>query len=1274
MQRLFLIAAVLLLSRTLSPATEGGYEGAKWAFLDAKQVLSAAAEVTPAKYPDCDQAIVDEKIENDYRADGTGETQIETFQKVLTEKGKRDGRTLSLYFQLPYNTVDVVKMEVIKPDGQVAPVDVAANSKEMIDDSQMAMNIYDPNSKILKVNIPGVEIGDVVHSISRTTTERPIIPGEFADETEFEGDAFIRHMSYEVEAPEDKPLKHIMLRDEVPGTVVASTHPGDAHTLVYHWEINQVPRMFAEPSMPSYGVVLQRLLVTTTPDWQTISKWYWNLSQAHLVAQTPDMKETVEQLTAQAQTEPDKIKAIFHYVSNKIRYMGLTPEKDRPGYEPHDVKVTFSNKYGVCRDKAALLVSMLRLASINAYPVLTNYGAKRDQDVPNPFFNHAIVGVEQGKGSYLLMDPTDENTRVLFPSAESDQSFLVARPEGETLLTSSVVASDENMVHIKTEASLNAEGQLTAKSVINFDGYNDNAYREGFSEMKTDDRRRFFERILKESLPGAKLDSLTITPEKMSDVSSDVRAELEFSVDDTVASGGGKAIVNLPWIGKKLGVVNFILNGTGLEKRKYPLRTSVACGVQEDIAMKLDPQFTGTVSMPSYTPIQTPFMTYDRHVEFKDGSLTGTHTLKLNVVEFSSSDYLKLKQILEKLAYDNRKAPVLEKADALAAKASQAVGAGADPQVDSNATILERQQELEVTDPHTAIYRVKYKKKILTYAGKKDESEIKVNYNPACEEARIVRAVVTSPTGQQQDISKDEINILDAGWNASAKRYTGGKILVANLPGVDVGSTIEVEYEITTKGGALLSHFEPFQDFDDVEKESFQLTLPPKLAFQKQVTGLSGTVAEESSVEKGLQTFRWSAKNIKALPEEPQLPPPWFFRAGVDYFIGDPKSYLTELQKTMLDRASQNAKTAVVAKQITGQATTRLDAAIAIRDFVAKSIRVAGPSFTDLPLSELSAADTTLSDGYGHAADRAILLYAMLSASGFQPEFILASALPPIPGVTEVAKSSPVLDAFKFPLVRISLDGETYYLDDTDQYAKMGTTSFDGRWAIALGDQTYAVIKAPAGCENKTDSEIKLSLADNGNAEISFSRQIYGEDYNFDKKYFAELTPEERKRYFQQLVAGIAQGARPVGDLTTDFTGYPGILRYTVAIDDYSVVDGNYMYFDLPYTPSLFPAGADRRLLPLYLTEKTEHTTRIEMELPPNFQKVAIAPQNQTLAVPGTAGTAKVNVVVTGNKYIITDQLETSPAIIGPQDYPAMLKVESTLSNKSSKAFLLGKS
>ena len=77
---------------------------------------------------------------------------------------------------------------------------------------------------------------------------------------------------------------------------------------------------------------MQRVLVSTTPDWQDVSKWYWDLSQPHLEATTPEMTNTVNELTAGAKTDMDKIKSIFYYVSKNIRYMGLTPEKDRPGF------------------------------------------------------------------------------------------------------------------------------------------------------------------------------------------------------------------------------------------------------------------------------------------------------------------------------------------------------------------------------------------------------------------------------------------------------------------------------------------------------------------------------------------------------------------------------------------------------------------------------------------------------------------------------------------------------------------------------------------------------------------------------------------------------------------------------------------------------------------------------------------------------------------------------------------------------------------------------
>src|SRR5205823_6039743 len=148
--------------------TNTNYDGPRWTFLDTKKILEAAAAITTAKYPDSDSATVEKKMVRVYRADGTGECQDEAYVKVLTEKGKRGNRSLRLDYMLPYSTAEAVKIEVIKPNGKIATVDLAANSKEMIDDSQMGMNIYDPNVKILNVNIPGVEIGDVVHSITRT--------------------------------------------------------------------------------------------------------------------------------------------------------------------------------------------------------------------------------------------------------------------------------------------------------------------------------------------------------------------------------------------------------------------------------------------------------------------------------------------------------------------------------------------------------------------------------------------------------------------------------------------------------------------------------------------------------------------------------------------------------------------------------------------------------------------------------------------------------------------------------------------------------------------------------------------------------------------------------------------------------------------------------------------------------------------------------------------------------------------------------------------------
>lgn len=1262
----------LLLLSLLTAAAQAGeagrYEGSQWALLNTSNAAQAAATVTLAKYPDCDEATVDKKMVRVYRADGTGEAQDEWFTKVLTEKGKRNNRTVSLSYMLPYFTVEVVRLEVLKPDGDVVPVDVAANSKEMVDDSQMGMNIYDPNSRVLRVNIPAVEVGDVVHVVTRQTTHRSIIPGEFAEYNVFEGQGFIRHLSYELYAPNEKPLKRVMLRDEIPGTVKYSKSTA-AGTVVHRWEVQNVPRMFEEPGMPAYENVLQRLLVSTSPDWQSISKWYWDLSKPHLDATTTDLKKTVEELITGAGTDVEKLKALFYYVSKKVRYMGLTPEKDRPGYEPHDVSLTFEKKYGVCRDKAALLVAMLRTAGLKAFPVLINVGSKMDQDVANPFFNHAIVSCELTKGEYVLMDPTDENTRDLFPAYEGNQTYLVCRPEGENLKLSAVEPADKNMMRVRTSATLSAAGTIDAASDISFDGINDNSYRQSFVRMKPDDLRRFFERNLKRSMPGARLKGLKVTPENMLDVSQPVRAHVEFSVEGALASGNSKAVVSLPWLGKSLGLVNFVLGNTGLEKRKYPLQTFVACGLAEEVAIKLGPGFGGAESLPSCSPIADPGIRYHENFDLKENTLSCSRELKLTTVEFSPEQYLKLRRTMESLEYDERKAPVLA-LTGTPPSTPEPTSSLADQEVESHARILESHKELDIQDAHSAVLKVKYAKKILTYNGKVREAELKLEYNPACQEAKLVRGVVISKTGVRQEISKDEINLMDAAWNAAARRYTGSKILVANLPGVDIGSTIEVEFEITTKGRAFLSGFESFQLPDELDRKTFNLTAPAGLKVQTLLTGPAGTVKAGQRPGAGSR-FEWHAENVEALPAETQLPPEWLYNAGVAYFIGDAGDYYSDLNRLMTERAGKSAKAGEMARNLTRPAKTQLEAVRLIRDFIAKSIRMAGPSFTELPLSELSPADTTLEDGYGHAADRAILYYAMLSAAGLKPEFVLASSLPPISAITNLAARLPLTHSFSAPLVRVAIDGQSYYLNDTDQYAHLGSTPYDGKLGIVLATHNTELISAAKDCADKHEVDYALSVSDQGDTRVKISRQYYGTEFNSRNRFFSELPPEERRRYFQELVNSVSQGARPAGDLVTRFDCYPGVEEFTVNIDKYAVVDGKHLYFDLPFTPSLFPPGPEERRLPLYVGRDTERVVRTEIDLPRSFSRVVIAPVAAELTAPEAAGSARISSRQTGQKIVMEHRYETSPAIVEPKDYPQMLKLEAALEKKSSKLFLL---
>ncbi len=236
------------------------------------------------------------------------------------------------------STIEVARGEILKPDGRRWPVDVARTTRVAAHPDQMANNSYDPLAKLLSVGVPGVETGDVVHVALVERRHRVRVPNEWFDICLREGAAPILRAVYEVEAPSVRPFRHRVVRDEIPGTLHCEKEPWAGGTR-HRRTATYVPRMYHEPFMPEPYGVLQRVLVSTGKDWPSISRWCWNLCQPHM---TPgdELPSVVAKLLRGRTDEQAQADALFIFVSQPVRYLGITAETEAPGYEPHDVALT----------------------------------------------------------------------------------------------------------------------------------------------------------------------------------------------------------------------------------------------------------------------------------------------------------------------------------------------------------------------------------------------------------------------------------------------------------------------------------------------------------------------------------------------------------------------------------------------------------------------------------------------------------------------------------------------------------------------------------------------------------------------------------------------------------------------------------------------------------------------------------------------------------------------------------------------------------------------
>jgi hypothetical protein len=501
------------------------------------------------------------------QADGRSVAREHRLIKILTEEGKKEHATSFDEYCLTWSKLEIRLARVITPQGKVVNVP----KKDIVD---VPMPLWEgskfilPNVRMKSIQFPGLELGSSVEWISEDVTHNPVMAGQYDGEVPFEsGDPMVT-MAYTIDAPTTMKFRWLVKS----GTADTSfTTKGNRQRMT--WAAHDVPKVVYEPMEPYFPEAVTRLFVCTQPDWQTWSKWYYDLCSTQYEVDSA-LGAEIDALTAGAPTEDAKVRALYNFVDQKIRYVETSYSGKKAGYQPEKISLTYQKRYGVCRDKAALLAGMLRHVGVDAYITLTNGGSQTDKELPVDQFNHATVAVKRADGTFYYLDPTVENSRQYLAAMEMNRGVLVATKEGDDLRYTPMIPADSNRLEVRIFDTLAADGALTAAAELTPFGLQELRLRSLFQYLPPEQQKQAFERLLRPFGPGVRLDTITMTDPR--DLDQPLVIQLHFTARDFATvlkpkTGASKPTIRftLPKAGNGVFLSNVFTWASSMPVRKY---------------------------------------------------------------------------------------------------------------------------------------------------------------------------------------------------------------------------------------------------------------------------------------------------------------------------------------------------------------------------------------------------------------------------------------------------------------------------------------------------------------------------------------------------------------------------------------------------------------------------------------------------------------------------------------------------------------------------------
>lgn len=319
-------------------------------------------------------------------------------QQALDGQGVEKVANVSINFDPSYQSLILHAINVIR-DGRVIPKLGAGKINVLQRETELDYLIYD-GTMTASALLDDIRIGDIVEYAFSLVGSNPVFQNKFSGSADLEWSVPVEHAFVRLLAPKERRIVITPHNTTLKASVLDA-----GNYLDYRWERRNLPELRLDRDTPGWHNPYGSLQWSEFPDWPAVVRWALPLYEP---AQNPGapLQAEIARIRGDHPQPADRVAAVLKWVQREVRYMGI--EVGPGSHAPTAPDTVFQRRFGDCKDKALLTITMLHALGIDAVPALVNTSEKKTVAslAPTPTaFNHVLVRVRLDGRQYWL-DPT----------------------------------------------------------------------------------------------------------------------------------------------------------------------------------------------------------------------------------------------------------------------------------------------------------------------------------------------------------------------------------------------------------------------------------------------------------------------------------------------------------------------------------------------------------------------------------------------------------------------------------------------------------------------------------------------------------------------------------------------------------------------------------------------------------------------------------------------------------------------------------------------------